>query len=711
MAASGIQEIITLRKQLEERDAERNNAYDEVLLHYGGATYQDRKKKGFFPGIKSVVSSIFNAREDDPTDDLTSPINLTRPAILNKVAFMALVPSIRIPEPPDTHFKSEVEAVAPDSPEMPAEPVEEPKDPYELAMEFSDDLESVLYAIWKYSNITRRAWDLAWNLGAFGGSVLGVWPDMRNERPRIFTRSPQDFYPVLIDEDGHELAQAVWVDELDGYDIKAKYGIDKYLGQKDIKVTQYIDTEKMCVILDDKEFAPDHPVKHDLGFVPLVCVGNIGVPGSPWGDTDVREAIPVGKEINYHMKLIADMASAMVNPTIAIRDPLNVPEDIAIGRGGKFTMGPQGSVELLGPVTLPNAFWQVSQQLQQWYDLISDNPSQLRGDAGGAFLTGKGFNASLSPVTARMQTRLNLVLSAWEQVNRYTLMMWAHMPQVSKRITATGMKNKNYFHVSKEPKDFYIDGDIWTENEVVLTAQSFVDRQGAEVELIQLAQNEYISWDTVVENLPYVTNKKRERAKVDRDRKWKAEGFAIANQMAESPATANVDPGEPETTAYGLELGLVGETGPPPTPSAVAPEAAGGPTPLEASPDEMGGQDAMSVFEGVFSRIPKLLGGVWIGGQPMLDPDSVNGEDWSLTVWVENTQDKGTILQFVKKEFPELHGHIEFVEGPPSEDEPSVQVGTPTQAASPEEEALAGAMPDGAPEGMDPMALMGMMGG
>ena len=44
-----------------------------------------------------------------------------------------------------------------------------------------------------------------------------------------------------------------------------------------------------------------------------------------------------------------------------------------------------------------------------------------------------------------------------------------------------------------------------------LQAQSFMDRQGNAVEIMQLYQNELIDWDTAVDNLQQVTNKKRTR--------------------------------------------------------------------------------------------------------------------------------------------------------------------------------------------------------
>lgn len=95
-----IDEVVELFKLLEKRDSDRNNSYDEVLQFYGGDTYKNTRKKGFVAGIANAISSIFQPRNEDIDASLTTPINLVKPAIENKVAFLALPPTIRVLEPP-----------------------------------------------------------------------------------------------------------------------------------------------------------------------------------------------------------------------------------------------------------------------------------------------------------------------------------------------------------------------------------------------------------------------------------------------------------------------------------------------------------------------------------------------------------------------------------------------------------------------------------
>jgi len=661
--------ILNLARELEDDGEERNSAYDTVLKHYGGNTYDERKKHGTWGSIKQGLTELFAFRGSDEDVDTATPINLVRPTIMAKVAFMGLPPTIRVPEPP-------LEDAA-------------------AASEFADNLEKALLGHWKFSNMARRCYDMAWYQGAFGAAIMGVWPDFRFKRPRIFVRSPQHFYPICYDEDGMELRECLWVEkEMRGRDIAARWGAEKFNDRRECDVIQYISENEMQVVADGQTIVK---VENPMGLVPVVCIGNIGVPGSWAGDTDVGEAIPIAKEINYRVALADDMAAKMLNPTVAVTNPLEVPDDFELGQGGRITMGERGKVDLLYPPQVPQSYWDGISILQQWFDQVADNPAALRSEGFGSILTGKGFNALLSPLAARLQIRRNLIDPAIEQTNRYLLQMWDRFPTFNKKLSLTGNRGKDFFQVEFEPDDFKIDGKLWTENEVFLSSNSFIDRQGEVVELMQLYQNELISWDTVEEFNPYVPNKARERWRIEKDREWKATGMAVANQIAQSAATANPDLGEPERTAYGLERGFMGEMPTPQGAEAQMPAAAPAPQGMPTEPGAEETPDVIEVIAQAFSEIPKLKGQIWIGGDILLNPDAVTAEgDWTITVWLSDPTDKATISNYLKKNLPELYGRVEYHSGAPSGEEPAIPIGEP-------EEPMMGAGMEEAPPGVQPM--------
>jgi hypothetical protein len=436
------------------------------------------------------------------------------------------------------------------------------------------------------------------------------------------------------------------------------------------------------------------------------------MPGMIFGGNDVRDAIPIAKEINYHMSLMDEIAAATVNPTVVITDPLNVSNFVALGKGGVIEVNAGGKVDTVGPLALPNAFWQLGAVLQNWLDIVTDNPAVLRGESGSSIVTGKGFNSQLGPIAARMQTRLEIVMSGWRQVLKYALMMWADFPGVNGKLKASGTKNNETFYIEAEPAEFMVNGKIWTELDVFLSAQSYIDRQGNAVELLQLVQNELISRDTAMDNLSWVTNKKRENANIDRDREWKAKGMAIANAAAQSPMTANVPLMSQEATNYGLERGFMGETPPMPGPEAAMPPAPEG-MPPQGMPPEMAppvesmtlagpegevdtADEVVAAMQEFFATIPKLKGSVWFGGDPVLAPEKIVSPEWTVTVWVTDPADQGTITRAAEK-VEEVYGHIKFIRGVPAPDEQAIQVageGGGPEEPPPVEEPDLSAQPD-----------------
>ena len=725
--ASSIKAVLDLRAQLEARDATRNGSYDENVKFYAGTDLKTAKKQGFISGISAALSSIFSPASDEEDSELKTPINVIKGSVENKVAFLALQPTVRVIEPPDSLNPNtsapgafppsaplpSMPGLPPSMPGLPGAPPSElsPSAPGALpaapekdwGINLADRLECVLKSLMDFANMPKRCRDVAWSLCVMDGAVIGVWPDFKHGKPRIFTRTPQDFYPVSYDPDGLELTKALWVEELSGNEVEARWGIKKYLGRDDVKVTYCIDEVSFMTVLDDKEWAHP-PVENTMGFVPIVCVGSLGMPGMIFGGNDVKDAIPIAKEINYHMSLIDEMAAALARPTVAITDPLNVSNFVAIGKGGVIEMNAGGKVELLGPLTLPNAFWQLGATLQNWLDIVTDNPAVLRGESGSSIVTGKGFNSQLGPIAARMQTRLEIIMSGWRQVLKYALMMWADFPGVNGPLKASGSKGNETFYIEADPSEFMVNGKIWTELEVFLSAQAYIDRQGNAVEIMQLVQNELLSRDTAMDNLVQVTNKKRENAKIDRDRQWKAEGMALANQVAQSAMTANTPLASQEMTNYGLERGLVGETAPIPGPEAQMPSAEAPVVPTVPQPGADPTNQLISILQEFFSGIPKMKGAVWFGGDPFIAPEKFASDNWTVTVWVADPQDQGTITRAAEK-VPEVYGHIVFRRGAPGPEEQTVQVSqgqVAEQGIAPEE------IPGGVPAEPD---LAGMLGG
>jgi len=299
--------IANLAAELEAEGSDRNDAYDLILKHYGGDTYVERKRRGTWGRTLTYARDLFSFRSADEDVEVDNPINLVRPTIMAKVAFMGLPPTVRVPEPP-------LEDQA-------------------AASKFADDLEKCILGHWRFSNIARRCYDMAWYQGAFGAAVMGVWPDIRHKRPRIFTRSPQHFYPICYDEDGMEIKECLWIEkQMHGRDAAARWGDASLADEEEVDVIQYISEDQMAVVVGKRMVVN---VENPLGLVPVVCIGNIGVPGTWNGDTNVGPGLAVNDEINYRVAIADEHAAKILNPTVAaIGDSVDMPEDLNSARAG-----------------------------------------------------------------------------------------------------------------------------------------------------------------------------------------------------------------------------------------------------------------------------------------------------------------------------------------------------------------------------------------
>ena len=749
MASVSVESIVELRASMERNDGGRNSSYRDVIQYYTGTDIKTAIKQGYLSGIVSAGSQIFTKQDEDEDLELQTPINIVKPAIDNKVAYLSLTPSVRVIEPPISKAPAAATAgpsglaggmaapvggapgapltpptEAPPTPPLPGQPPAQPPmpgqppempseanpaqetpgmmDPEEWAADFADKEERAIAALLDESNVTRRARDLAWCISAMGGAVLGVWPDLRTKRPRLFTRTPYQFYPVAYDDDGLDLQMALWVDYMTGLEAFAQYGIADYKDEDEVELIFYMDEEKFCTVINGEKWAHP-PMDNVMNIVPIVCIGTLGIPGMVFGTTPLKDAVPVAKSINGHMALLDKIANATAEPTIFITDPLEVPDDLAIGKGGVATAGKDGSVQLLGPLQLPASFWTLGEVLNNWFDLIADNPAQLRSDSG-SLRTGKGFNASLGPVAARLQTQLDLIMMAWKRVIKYMMLMWANFPGgEAKGIKATGLKRKEYYYIEAQAGDFAIDGETWVELECSANASSYIDKNSDRIGMMQLYQSELLDWDTVADNLDEITDRSRVRRNIDKDRQWKAEGMALAQQLAQSPATANAQVGNQEKINYGMERGLITETPPGPTPSAQTPPAEQAP-PAEGMSQAPAHQPLIDVIGRFFSGIGKLKGEAWWGGDPIKNPSAMATDNWKVTVWITDPQDQGTITRAAAK-VSAIYNHITFINGRPSPEEQATKFSEGTGEQPPVEAPGAAA-----PTGMNP-ALDQMLGG
>lgn len=115
--------------------------------------------------------------------------------------------------------------------------------------------------------------------------------------------------------------------------------------------------------------------------------------------------------------------------------------------------------------------------------------------------------------------------------------------------------------------------------------------------------------------------------------------------------------------------------------------------PIQGEPTGDTAADVVDTLREFFSTIPKLRGSVWFGGDPILNPEKLAGDQWTVDVWITDPQDQGTITRAAEN-IEVIYGHLRFHRGQPDPDERAELVASPSQSQAPEPEE--GEVPEGA---------------
>jgi hypothetical protein len=631
-----VTDIVDLKTSLEARDSSRKNRYDEIMDAVGG-DYDSRRMDGFWERWEAMTT------RNIPTDRRLYEFKLNIfPSIIDaKRGLLGTIPSISCP----------------------------PKDNTPEARALSEKLEDVLMSFWHFSHIGKRMNQLGYWNPTLGTTIGVVWPDMVNKRPKLLFQSPYDFYPVVKDVDGYELSQAIFVTKYKGAQADAMYPGYGLKESNEVEFIQYFDKDRICTIADSKHVVQD--ITNKCGFVPIVIIPNISFGEGPWGDSDIEWAIPIQDELNYRMTLENAILEETIMQPLAIEAGDNLPDDIPMGPRDAIPVQPGGKVYRVAPVQVPYQYLQAKDSLFKLLDRVLDAPDVLRSQFEGSVLTGRGVSSLMGPLQSRLAMRGNEIYPAMAELNKMAMKMWAKM--FPKETTVYHQDKGSSVTRTFKPSEF----GGWYENIVYVDVASYYDAQSRFITILQAVQNRLMSRKTAMKFIPGVENVVEEDQNINDELK-KDQELAQASQGF---AEANVQPdmGQQGATNANLSKGYSGET--PPM------EPIGGFEPPEQAVAALGGEmelgeEGLGFLEmvvQVFEGIPKLKGRVWLAGYIVMDPQySPQSENWNgIEVYLENPQDKATIANSLRNEFPELHGNITFHVGRPSKEEPSIPVADP----------------------------------
>lgn len=631
---SRVDEILAKVQTLKSEAGTRESRYDDLEDAYYGKLVDRQREGAWTAANSSALPDRIKAK------NVTIVVNFLKQVVEAKRAFIGIIPNLRVPT-----FDMDPKTV-----------------------ELCEKLERVIWGgIWGPSNIGRRMGDAGFYQSLLGTAVGCIWPDFEIKRPKIVIRSPRGFYCVPEDEDGIVLSEAMFLSEVPGMQAAARFADKKLADQKTVKVVEYWDKETRTIIAGEK-IVPGKSFSHGLGFVPILTMPNIGIPGSPFGDSDIESGIELQKEINYRHTLEAEILEQMIIQPMVLEGAENFPEDMTLTPDTILTVAQGGKGYRMPALQVPYQWIQLTQQLEQLMDRVVDAPSALRSEFQGSVLTGKGFSSMMGPMQARMELRHQYVYPALEKLTQMGLQMWEKMWGSEEHIVS-GNYNKTRFAEKFRFEEF---GDYF-EVEVFLDSSAYFDQQSRFVMSLQGIQNRVISKLTAMQYNPMVRDVSREAEQIRKEQTEDVQFAQQAQMIAQSPTTVNPPMGEPGKTAYSLERGYMGETPPAPAQGGLeqiaTPAVPSAPTAIPGLEDK-GEPGLLDDVVNLFSAIPNIKGRVWLVGA-VLDGDVSKG----IHVYVSAAVDKQTILNFIAKMVPAIHGKVSFTVGVPQEESVEVTPG------------------------------------
>jgi len=200
----------------------------------------------------------------------------------------------------------------------------------------------------------------------------------------------------------------------------------------------------------------------------------------------------------------------------------------------------------------------------------------------------------------------------------------------------------------------------------------YMSAQERFIMVLQAKQNNLVSDDTAMENISIVTDKAKEKAMIQSDLIQNLKNQMAAQQLYSAPQNASAPLNEPEKTNYMMSKGRVGALAPPSVngaqpPGAGMPAGVGGTVPgggagapgaaqaAQATPPASS-ESVVDQLKDFIASIPNLSGqGIWIVGEAATKGHIDSGR---LEIFIQNGNDKATIVNAVKKAIPELYGKI-----------------------------------------------------
>jgi len=271
------------------------------------------------------------------------------------------------------------------------EPADE-RDPQARAR--AQQAEALLYRVYWDNDLDVVDLQAALNGAILGDSVFKVAWDAARARIRVINVDPATFFARWAGDDLSELRAVELRYPLEAAEARRLYGVSG--GGATRRVVERWTPAELVVLVDEQAVRQG---PNPYGLLPFVHVANLRPPNTFWGASDLRDVIPLNRELNERVSDQADVIRYHADPPVVFKG-VDSHSDLAVGPGTVWDLPADAAVELLEWRGQPPAVQaHVEFVLRAIYE-VAETPRTAFGDSG-RLLSGVALETELRPIVQK----------------------------------------------------------------------------------------------------------------------------------------------------------------------------------------------------------------------------------------------------------------------------------------------------------------------
>lgn len=355
-------------------------------------------------------------KKEDDSEKLTH--NLCDPVVRKYSSLlMGDVPKISVPR--ESEIKPKFDITVLDNP-----PTQSEFD-VEVPVEFdrSEAIEKILRDCLFVKNRFRKALkEAALNGSELGDSMFFVYWDKKKKQPCIERLFPGHVRIAFASSDSDEIEYAFVEKIMSITKIQQKWNfaaapeqptadiwdIEQFAGRKVAMVRYCWDEEYYCVRINN-QIVPGTKIKHGYSIIPIFHIPNLMDGCSPWGESDLKQVLPVQESYNMALSDEANLSKMYADPKVIVYNPGKT--DLkAIGKKGSKVI-PASKDSRVEPLAFTGQIFpmqnRISRVKQDFHDISGLSPATF-GNAQGSIVTGVAMTAQFQPTLQVIMDKITL---------------------------------------------------------------------------------------------------------------------------------------------------------------------------------------------------------------------------------------------------------------------------------------------------------------